>query len=278
MTTKTDIEQQRAEFEAWHTERYYKPFFDDENGIYIPKPAQARWESYQAGRAAVEADRQGRMPSDVEFDGWSEDMARMGYEGRRESIESLLRWIFARYSQPAASAEPEQEICQRCQGNGEIVTDWDRYKNPRPGDVGDEAVAECPDCDGTGKVDAPVAQEPVAWSTPDGREPVSAELKRARPDLYDKHYTVPLGVIAAPAAAQAQPSGNPGELPVVNQQMTTAQDRDESTKKYQIGDETYRRVFKAFGLTNLSDMQAVLDAVESALAAIDAARAAKEQS
>jgi hypothetical protein len=30
-------------------------------------------------------------------------------------------------------------------------------------------------------------------------------LKRARPDLYDKHYTTPLGVIAAPVAAQAQP-------------------------------------------------------------------------
>lgn len=40
--------------------------------------------------------------------------------------------------------------CDRCQGNGEIVTDWDRYKHPHDGDVGDEAVAECPNCNGTG--------------------------------------------------------------------------------------------------------------------------------
>lgn len=40
--------------------------------------------------------------------------------------------------------------CERCQGNGEIVTDWDRYLQPLPEDIGDEAVAECPDCDGRG--------------------------------------------------------------------------------------------------------------------------------
>ena len=41
-------------------------------------------------------------------------------------------------------------FCERCQGNGEIVTDWDRYIHLLNGDVGDEAVADCPDCDGTG--------------------------------------------------------------------------------------------------------------------------------
>lgn len=44
-------------------------------------------------------------------------------------------------------------MCERCQGNGEIVTDWDRYLHPHDGDVGDEAVAECPDCGGTGALD-----------------------------------------------------------------------------------------------------------------------------
>lgn len=43
--------------------------------------------------------------------------------------------------------------CDRCQGNGEIVTDWDRYLHgmgtPKGGE--DEAVIECPDCDGTGE-------------------------------------------------------------------------------------------------------------------------------
>lgn len=42
------------------------------------------------------------------------------------------------------------ESCQPCQGNGEIVTDWERYLEPHLGDKGDEAVAECPDCDGEG--------------------------------------------------------------------------------------------------------------------------------
>ena len=49
--------------------------------------------------------------------------------------------------------EPQFETCERCQGNGEIVTDWDRYKHPHEGDVGDEAVAECPDCGGEGIID-----------------------------------------------------------------------------------------------------------------------------
>lgn len=40
--------------------------------------------------------------------------------------------------------------CDRCLGNGEVVTDWDRYLKPQSGDVGDEAVAECPDCLGSG--------------------------------------------------------------------------------------------------------------------------------
>jgi DnaJ-class molecular chaperone len=34
--------------------------------------------------------------------------------------------------------------CERCQGNGEIVTDWNRYL------TGEDAVAECPDCSGYG--------------------------------------------------------------------------------------------------------------------------------
>lgn len=43
--------------------------------------------------------------------------------------------------------------CERCQGNGEIVTDWGRYLHSLPGDKGDEAVADCPDCDGRGEVE-----------------------------------------------------------------------------------------------------------------------------
>ena len=53
-------------------------------------------------------------------------------------------------SAPAAMADVD---CGRCQGNGEIVTDWNRYLHAQEGDVGDEAVAECPECNGTGRVE-----------------------------------------------------------------------------------------------------------------------------
>ena len=59
---------------------------------------------------------------------------------------------------PAQGVEPAS--CERCQGNGEIVTDWGRYRRPKEDDVGDEAVAECPDCDGQGFVSTPPADVP----------------------------------------------------------------------------------------------------------------------
>jgi len=34
---------------------------------------------------------------------------------------------------------PEPVLCERCCGNGELVTDWKRYLHPLPDDVGDEA-------------------------------------------------------------------------------------------------------------------------------------------
>lgn len=43
--------------------------------------------------------------------------------------------------------------CERCQGNGEIITDWSAYLgNARSGD---EGTASCPDCDGRGNDDDP---------------------------------------------------------------------------------------------------------------------------
>ena len=44
----------------------------------------------------------------------------------------------------------EREECGRCCGNGELVTDWDRYLNPLPWDKADTAVEPCPDCHGYG--------------------------------------------------------------------------------------------------------------------------------
>ena len=52
----------------------------------------------------------------------------------------------------ASQAAPApKETCTRCMGNGEIVTDWDTYLHP-PKDATEDAVADCPDCDGTGHV------------------------------------------------------------------------------------------------------------------------------
>ena len=44
--------------------------------------------------------------------------------------------------------------CARCQGNGEIVTDWVRYMRGQEDENGNEAVAECPDCGGEGILEA----------------------------------------------------------------------------------------------------------------------------
>lgn len=40
-------------------------------------------------------------------------------------------------------------MCTRCQGNGEIVKDWNKYLCENDDE---NAVAECPDCDGEGHI------------------------------------------------------------------------------------------------------------------------------
>ena len=42
------------------------------------------------------------------------------------------------------------EPCERCQGNGEIITNWERYMAQTSDEPADAWVAECPDCDGIG--------------------------------------------------------------------------------------------------------------------------------
>jgi len=64
---------------------------------------------------------------------------------------------------PAPQPEGHDEVqCDTCAGNGEIVTDWDGYLRPPEGAPADHAVADCPDCDGSGWVPAPdAASKPV---------------------------------------------------------------------------------------------------------------------
>lgn len=50
-------------------------------------------------------------------------------------------------------------MCQTCQGNGEVVTNWSRYLHPRKGDAADAWVRECTDCNGTGE-----AEPDPAWA------------------------------------------------------------------------------------------------------------------
>lgn len=61
---------------------------------------------------------------------------------------------FARHRTTSLAAQDLVD-CETCCGSGEVVTDWERYKHPHDGDVGDEAVADCPDCDGNGKIEVP---------------------------------------------------------------------------------------------------------------------------
>ena len=58
-------------------------------------------------------------------------------------------------------------MCPTCMGNGEVITDWERYLHAHTGDVGDEAVADCPDCAGVGLIDATQPRSP--WSGFNGR-------------------------------------------------------------------------------------------------------------
>lgn len=74
--------------------------------------------------------------------------------------------------------------CERCQGNGEIVTDWDRYLHSRPGDVGDEAVDECPDCNGQGEVEVPLRiqlRRTKGWRMPAGTVKCGRSTKWGNP-------------------------------------------------------------------------------------------------
>lgn len=72
-------------------------------------------------------------PSAAEQAAWHADLD----EGRAQAVQA---------------AAPEYETCETCQGNGEIVTDWARYKYPYFCDKGDEAVSPCQDCQGTGEI------------------------------------------------------------------------------------------------------------------------------
>lgn len=63
----------------------------------------------------------------------------------------------------AAPKDDRTETCVKCCGNGEIVTDWEEYLSPPEGAPADHATADCPACDGIGKVH-PVYTNPAPSS------------------------------------------------------------------------------------------------------------------
>jgi Lar family restriction alleviation protein len=76
------------------------------------------------------------------------------------AFKKIWKAALAHAPRPSEQLPQPNGQCERCQGNGEIVTDWERYRHPREGDVGDEAVAECPNCNGDGEVEASPSPQP----------------------------------------------------------------------------------------------------------------------
>lgn len=93
----------------------------------------------------------------MHFDEWWNSAAADSFRAKHEDLDGeVFRtvWDAAQLGQAAAQAVQQVDTCETCQGNGEVVTDWNRYKHPHPGDKGDEAVSMCQECNGTGEVNA----------------------------------------------------------------------------------------------------------------------------
>lgn len=103
-------------------------------------------------------------------DHWAAFLYGTGFNAERTTADEAKAAAQADYEARIRSAlvsppvEPQGRMCERCQGNGEIVTDWDRYKHPHPGDKGDEAVRQCPDCDGAGVAPVEPQGEREGWA------------------------------------------------------------------------------------------------------------------
>lgn len=113
-----NIEQLRAEFGAWHAEKYWAPLFDDELGRFIPTVVQNRWEAYQAGRAALQSQKP--EPSDVMLSG----VIRMPFEMAMADPVSRMQFY-----QRAQQALNELEALQHsCKETPQDRQDAERYR------------------------------------------------------------------------------------------------------------------------------------------------------
>ncbi|CAD2261445.1 hypothetical protein PSEUDT2_04146 [Stutzerimonas stutzeri] len=96
----------------------------------------------------------------------------------------------------------------------------------------------------------------------------STPIKPTPDDLPDRtiYECTGCGTVTRDRAAQMALYKRAGALSCCPERNMVLVQQAEQPVQYTIGDMTYEKVFKAAGLTNLSDMQAVLDAVEAAIA------------
>lgn len=159
MTTKTD-EQERAAFE-----RHWRDFYRlgtklaRINGRYHSMAVQCAWEAWQA-RAAVEADRQGRMPSDEELLKWAGEEQFFLFCSEEEFLDiakTVLRHYLYGSGQPVVSGKP---VGYALIEGGKAVA----FFNEIPADGHYDASAYVP----LGVVGAPAQPSGYAYRYPDG--------------------------------------------------------------------------------------------------------------
>lgn len=80
-----NTEQERSDFEAWHTEAFWSPVFDNDEGCFIPRVVQSRYEAYQAGRADTRSSIQNLEAS------------RDGYRDDARALHDALTRMVAMY-------------------------------------------------------------------------------------------------------------------------------------------------------------------------------------
>lgn len=90
--------------------------------------------------------------------------------------------------------------CERCQGNGEIITDWERYLEPEPGDAGDEATADCPDCAGLGRIECQQTDKEFPATTSGEEPPTGTKVSRGK--------TIIAGTTMRAAGLETEGNGN----------------------------------------------------------------------
>ncbi|CAM4133514.1 hypothetical protein KESI111651_04175 [Kerstersia similis] len=160
MTQNNDLTRDEQRLALWEAIQAIKIGRLDDDKLILTNLHAAGFVVARADTVAAQAQPDSRAADEIvsglyrKFKEWSKRGFGPDDVTWCEVRAAVMDLMAVQRQKPVSGADglPEEETCQECQGNGEIVTDWEWYKHPRPGDVGDEAVTVCPDCDGTGKV------------------------------------------------------------------------------------------------------------------------------